>query len=294
MIDHPSSKRLRVALFGAGRVGTAVALLLARAGHQIVAVSSRSTDSAERARQLLGAPVVGWGREPGEPVDLILCGLTDVALPQAPAALEGVEMEGRIVCHFAGVLGVEPLAPLAVRGARIVALHPVQACPSIEAAVERLPGSAWGITCAPDLHVWASELIERDLHGVAVPVDEAARAVWHAAAVTVSNGTAALLAAGESMLSAIGIDHPESVLGPLAMGTIQNAVEGGGGGATLTGPIVRADVTTLAQHTAGLEGVDPNLRVMYQLFAVFIAEQAVRAGRISPEQRVAALEAIAR
>jgi predicted short-subunit dehydrogenase-like oxidoreductase (DUF2520 family) len=286
--------RMRVALFGAGRVGTAVCLLLARAGHEVVAVSSRSEDTAAKAAELLKAPTISWGGASDERFDLIVLGVTDDALDAAVGALDPIDVKDTIVCHLAGVVGVTPLQPLADRGARLAALHPVQACPTIEAAIERLPGSAWGVTCSPELRTWAVGLVERDLGGAPFFVDESQRAVWHAAAVTVSNGIAALLAAGESMLRAIEIDRPEKVLGPLAAGTITNAIEGGGGGATLTGPVVRADLSTLQQHTAGLERVDPSLRVMYQLFGVFIAEQAVRAGRISPEQRVAALEAIAR
>jgi predicted short-subunit dehydrogenase-like oxidoreductase (DUF2520 family) len=294
MTNFDPDRRLRVALFGAGRVGTAVALLLARAGHQIVAVSSRSSESAERAKELLEAPVIAWGDPLEESIDLILLGVSDDALGAAVDVLRSSPLDGTLVCHLAGVVGTTPLEPLAIRGAKLAALHPVQACPTIEAAVERLPGSAWGVTCDAEVKQLAFHLVEADLHGTPVWVEEEARAVWHAAAVTVSNGIAALLAAGESMLTAIEIDEPEKVLGPLAMGTIANAVEGGGGGATLTGPVVRADLNTLERHTAGLERVDPTLRVMYQLFGVFIAEQAVRAGRISSEQRVAALEAIAR
>jgi predicted short-subunit dehydrogenase-like oxidoreductase (DUF2520 family) len=104
--------------------------------------------------------------------------------------------------------------------------------------------------------------------------------MWHAAAVVTSNGTAALLAAGEDILRAIGVVDAETVLGPLALGTMKNAIEGGGGGATLTGPVVRGDVDTVLLHIAALRDRDPELAQTYVTISAAILEAAVRSGRI--------------
>jgi predicted short-subunit dehydrogenase-like oxidoreductase (DUF2520 family) len=100
-----------------------------------------------------------------------------------------------------------------------------------------------------------------------------------------SNGIAALLAYGESILAAIGIDEPERVLGPLAEGTVANAVAGGGGGATLTGPIVRGEGATVKRHLTALRSRYPQLAAGYEGVADLILNAAVRSERISEADR---------
>ena len=125
-----------------------------------------------------------------------------------------------------------------------------------------------------------STLIEDDLEGYPVALSEEVRSIWHAAAVATSNGVAALLAAGESMLADIGIQDPVRVLGPLAEGTLQNAREGGGGAATLTGPVVRGERETVRRHVAALRD-RPGSFAQYRAAAFLIVQAAVAAGRIN-------------
>ncbi len=52
---------MRIAVLGAGRVGTAVAVLFGRAGHEIVSVTGRAATARRAAAYLPGVPVL----EPG-------------------------------------------------------------------------------------------------------------------------------------------------------------------------------------------------------------------------------------
>ena len=126
------------------------------------------------------------------------------------------------------------------------------------------------------------ELILEDLHGMPVPLPESARPMWHAAAVTTSNGIAALMAVAESILAAIGVEDPVAVLGPLAAGTVANASEGGGGGLTLTGPVVRGESETVKRHLTALAESDPHLEQLYRKVAGLIVTTAETAGRLEP------------
>jgi predicted short-subunit dehydrogenase-like oxidoreductase (DUF2520 family) len=128
-------------------------------------------------------------------------------------------------------------------------------------------------------------VVREDLDGTAVFIEEDDRPLWHAAAVSVSNGTAALMAMGEALLRSIGIERPELVLGPLAAGTVANAIEEGGGGATLTGPVVRGDVGTVERHVRALSGGAPEVVDSYRQVARLIADAAARTGRLSPTGR---------
>ena len=272
--------RPRLLLVGAGRVGTAVAILLKRAGWSVAGVISLTPASAERGAALLDAPVAPIEGAPA--ADLYLLGVPDDAIEEVAGSLAAQASPGAVAVHLAGSLGTEPLGPLSDRGLGVAALHPVQACPDIETAVERIPGSAWGVTCEPGLRDTCERLVEA-AGGTAVLVPEADRPLWHAAAVMTSNGIAALLAFGGSILDAIGIDDPVSVLGPLAAGTVENARAGGGGGATLTGPVVRGESATIGRHLGSLRSAAPDLVPAYRLVAETILAAAVRAERI-PER----------
>lgn len=270
-------------LVGAGRVGTAVARILQDAGNRCLAVASRSAASRTRAASLLSAPRSTIDSLPS--ADVILLGVTDDALGKVATELAGRVGPGCAVIHFAGVFGLAPLEPVIRAGALGCALHPVQACPDIDTAIARLPGSAWGVTCTWPAVQWAHDLISGPLRGTPVDVAERDRPLWHAAAVSTSNGMAALMAVGESLLRSIGMDGAEEVLGPLALGTIQNAIAGGGGAATLTGPAVRGDTRTIALHLDAMTESAPEQLEAYSLVTRLILE----AGHIDDAAAIRAL-----
>jgi predicted short-subunit dehydrogenase-like oxidoreductase (DUF2520 family) len=255
-------------------VGTAVASLLKGAGHEISSVSSRSTSSAEAGAARLDTKVLDSSAI--AEVDVILLGVPEAVLADAAARLPRV---GSALVHFAGSAGIGPLRSAAA-GRALAALHPVQACPDVDTALRRLPGSAWGVTCSSGSEAWVRRLIEDDLKGIPFGVAEENRVVWHAAAVTTSNGISALLAVGEALLGSIGIDDPEQVLGPIAAGTVLNALERGGGGLALTGPVVRKEADLIVKHVSEVGSRAPDLLPAYLQILHMIVSSALAAGRI--------------
>jgi predicted short-subunit dehydrogenase-like oxidoreductase (DUF2520 family) len=271
-------------------VGTAVTKLLIEAGHTCVGVASRSATSAETAAGFLDAPILALAEDRWNEADVILIGASDDAVAGVADGLVPLIAPGSVVCHFAGTYGTELLGSVIEAGAFACAMHPVQACPDVGAALRNLPGSVWGVTAEPAVTRWATTLIDADLQGRAVAVPEEARPLWHAAAVTTSNGIAALLSLGEAILASIGLEEID-VLGPLAMGTVANARSGGGGAATLTGPVVRGESSALAGHLAALAETAPQLVPLYSQIQLLVLDRAVAAGRLD-EDRAATIRAI--
>ncbi|MGI8407423.1 MAG: DUF2520 domain-containing protein, partial [Actinomycetota bacterium] len=76
-------------------------------------------------------------------------------------------------------------------------------------------------------------------------------------------------------------DRPGEVLGPLASATVANAVGGGGGGATLTGPVVRGEAATVRRHLEALGSFDPSLAASYVRVSDVVLGAALRAGRLN-------------
>jgi predicted short-subunit dehydrogenase-like oxidoreductase (DUF2520 family) len=271
----------RVALFGAGRVGTAVTVLLQRAGSDVVGVRSRTQDSATRASEMLGCPVLD-GAALVE-ADLFIIGASDQAIADVAGVVSQVAGPDAVVAHLSGSLGIGALMTVAEAGASPLAIHPVQACPDVATAIERLPGSAWGVTAPAEIEDWAHRLVTEILDGRPVGVAESDRPLWHAACVMTSNGIAALMAFGESLLDAVGIDDAEGVLGPLAAGTVANARSGGGGAATLTGPVLRGEADTVGRHLDLLAARFPDKADEYRQVARLILTAAVMSGRLDAD-----------
>ncbi len=214
--------------------------------------------------------------------DVVLLGVTDGALEEIAARLAPILAGPEIVCHFAGARGVHVLEALSDQARGLCALHPVQAIPSVEAGVDRLPGSAWGVTCSAGLEEWAEPFVSEELGGTPVMVPEDDRASWHAAAVMSSNGIVALLALGGMILEGIGIGGPSDILGPLAAGTLANVAEVGGAAKALTGPIARGETSTVERHIEALS-TTPELRDAYLNAARLIFAAAAAPGRAVPE-----------
>jgi predicted short-subunit dehydrogenase-like oxidoreductase (DUF2520 family) len=277
-MPEASPAPLRVALVGAGTVGTAVAYLLKRKGHTITGVASRREASATRAAERLGSKVFDQTR--AVPADVVLLGVPEAAIEEAATDVARWVGPGCVIVHFAGAAGTEPLGPVMCMGARPAALHPVQACPDVDTAIERLPGSAWGVTCADEIREWSHRLVADELDGVPFDVAEPDRVIWHAAAVTTSNTIAALMAVGESLLGSIGISSPAEVLGPIASATVMNARKVAGGANALTGPVVRGERGTIERHARAIAASAPGLLPAYIDAAEIVLRAARDAGRI--------------
>jgi predicted short-subunit dehydrogenase-like oxidoreductase (DUF2520 family) len=271
----------RVFLIGAGRVGSAIADLLRRRGHTIAGVTSRTAASAQRSASLLKTRTFRLDTGDVPEVDVLLIGASEHALPTVVDTLSPFVQPGSVIWHVAGSMGIEPLTPLLERGGLGCALHPMQACPTVEAAIANLPGSSWGVTVSPGLQNWAHRLVSHDLDGVPINVPEEHRALWHAASIITSTGITAVMSVGEALLRQIGVATPHEVLKPLIGGTISHALSKGGGHQAVTGPVVRGERSTLIRHLDALADVtDRSLVHDYLTVTRLVLERAVAAERI--------------
>lgn len=254
--------------------------MLQRQGHSVVGVSSRTLASAKRAGERLSAPLFK-SRLPN--ADVVLLGVPDATITEVVEALTASPNLPSVIIHFAGAYGIGPLLPVVRLGVAGCAMHPVQTCPNVDAAILRLPGSAWGLTYTKGVEEWAQSLVSEDLKGFPVKVTEEHRPIWHAAAAVTSSGIATMMSSGESLLASIGVENPMSVLQPLAAATLANASEYKASALIMTRPIIRGDLLTVRNHVEAIREHAPELVESYQLIASTIASSARRAGHIDKE-----------
>lgn len=260
---------MNIALIGAGRAGGALAIAARRAGHTIVSIRSRSAHSAARFADLV-TPDAG-------PPDLTVIAVRDDMISVVAEGLADAPPAAAV--HMSGAVPVTALATLADRGWAVGSWHPLQTLPTPEAGAERLAGSWVGIT--------ADEPLRSELHAFSTslgckPFDlsDEDKAAYHAAAAAAANFVVTSLSVAERLAEQANV--PFEAYRPLVDAIVENSFSLGAE-QSLTGPIARGDVTTVAAHLETAEAVDPILGTMFRSMARATAE-LVDAG---PEMRQA-------
>ena len=212
----------RLAIVGAGRLGTALAAAL------------RAADVT------VDGPLGRGAAAPGAGV-VLLC-VPDGEIATAAAAIA----PGPLVGHCSGAT---TLAPLAAHEA--FSLHPLMTVTG--------PGAAFaGAGCAvagstPRALGTAHDLAAR-LGMRAVEVADADRAAYHAAASIAANFLVTVQGAAERVAATAGVDR--GLLAPLVRAAVDNWAEQGAERA-LTGPIARGDEDTIARQRAAVAERSP-------------------------------------
>ncbi len=143
-------------------------------------------------------------------------------------------------------------------------MHPLQTF-TLERGAEQLDG-AWGAVSAesPEAMAAATELAA--VLGLRpFPLDDDARALYHAGAAMAGNFLVTLRRAGGELLEASGA--PPEALEPLIRRVIEN-------GFALTGPIDRGDWETVDRHLAAIRAATPHLEDAYAALVELTARQA--------------------
>jgi predicted short-subunit dehydrogenase-like oxidoreductase (DUF2520 family) len=291
-LSIPRPARLRVGVVGAGRVGSALGAALARAGHEVIAVSGVSEQSRSRAERLLPGAELMPADEVAAVADFVLLAVPDDVLRPLVAGLAdtGAWRPGQLAAHTSGAQGIGVLDPAAARGVLALALHPVMTFAGRPEDVDRLSGAAFGVTSLDELRPVAESLV-LEMGGEPVWVPESARALYHASLTIASNHLVTLVNDSLSLLSGAGVAEPARLAAPLLSASLDNVLRLGDG--ALTGPVSRGDIATVAAHLDTLHRSAPDVLPAYVAMARRTAERALASGRLSSEQAAAVLELLA-
>jgi predicted short-subunit dehydrogenase-like oxidoreductase (DUF2520 family) len=282
-----------VAVVGAGRVGTALAVLLRRAGHVVTAVSGHDATPARAVRYLPGVPVLP-AVEAASSADLVVLGVPDDALPDTALILAETATfrPDTWVVHVSGSSGLEVLAPVVAAGARRLAIHPLQTVPDVDGALERIPGSAVAVTADDEEGERLGERLALDVGGRPFRLADERRPLYHAAAVFASNYVVTAAGVAEELFRGTGVPDPRAALLSLARASLDNVARLGPADA-LTGPAVRGDAGTVARNLEALRAAAPQAVAGYVELCRLALDLGARGGRLSPEGRAAVEEVLA-
>ena len=276
--EHPPP-RPRIAVVGAGRCGSALAVAAHDAGYRITAVASRTPDHARALAARVGAEAVESAVAATRRADLILLTVPDSQITRVAAtiAASGASLGGRGVVHCSGAHPSSALAAARHSAGLVGSVHPLRSLTGGDAACQ-LPGTYFAIEADEALRPVLERLV-CDLGGVPFTVPAGGRALYHAAAVLAGNAPLALVVRATALLESAGVDPmlAGEALASLLEGAAQNARRLGARSA-LTGPVVRNDADTVERHLAALRR-DPDTLRLYRELATETLRTAGGTGR---------------
>jgi predicted short-subunit dehydrogenase-like oxidoreductase (DUF2520 family) len=287
-------------LVGAGPVATALAGALRLGGVPVLGLWARRAAPARAAGSTAG--VAAFSSAPPDillETEVVILAVRDAAITEVAQMLLGTGLVNKrhVLLHCAGAAAArDVLGPVAGQVAGIGTLHPLSAISDGKLAMRALKGTVFGVEGDEVSRAMASKLVAA-INGVVLPLDGAQMAAYHAAAAMASNYVVALIDSAAAVLASVGIapDRAARALVPLAEGALHNiAAPGSSGGTTagLTGPVRRADLTTVQRHLDAIRE-QPELAEIYRVLARRAVEIAARIdGREAPDRE--ALEAIRR
>jgi predicted short-subunit dehydrogenase-like oxidoreductase (DUF2520 family) len=258
-----------VSIVGAGRVGGAIGLALARNGYTLTAAWSRSRAGRARAHELLEVPVLEMD-EVVRAGDVVVIAVPDDAIATVANEIAPSARRGKYFFHTSGGTSVETLKPIREAGAHVASLHPLMTVPDPDP--ERIAGAAVAVTCEGRDRT-AFYRLARAWGGRPFPLADEDKATYHAAAVFASNYIVASVWAANAIFRTIGVNNAQPLLNPLIAATLENLVEKGPAKA-ITGPVVRGDVNTIRRHIEMLKEGDAAIMNAYRAMAKLTASLA--------------------
>lgn len=264
----------RIALVGAGKLGSFLAPALAQAGLKILEVVARDDPrSMKRAHALaraVGARVMTLSSAVLD-ADVLWLAVPDAeirwaaeSLARRAAALDAQRLAPRFAFHSSGALGSEELAPLRRFGVSTASVHPLMTFvagsrPSLAGVPFAIEGERSAVS--------AARSIVRRLGGMSFVLPAQRKAAYHAWATMTSPLLVAYLVTLEEVARAAGLNAKQArqMSLPILRQTLENYKKLGPGGA-FSGPFIRGDAETVAKHLALLKR-SPKARAVYTTLA---------------------------
>ena len=247
-------------------MGCTLGRLLADAGQEIVCVVSRTAASARKGGRFLSCRNVATSLEAiPRGVNLVFVATPHAAIGEVSRGLAGLDhlpFNAISVCHTSGIHTAEALEAVGGRGATVFSFHPLQTFPRDFSPRQILPsarGIVYGVD-GPPAGVRRARALARLLGGRIVVIPADLRVFYHAACVVASNHLTALLWVLERMTGRLGESRGSfsSLFSPIISATLANAVRTSPA-ASLSGPVSRGGVETVAMHFVALEKAAPDL-----------------------------------
>lgn len=275
----------KLGFIGAGPVGTAFAVNLARRGRAVVGVFDLNTEAARQlAAEVPGCAVHAEAQALVDGTDIVFITTPDDFIAKVAGALSW--RPGQAAVHCSGATTVEALEAAVAQGGSAGAIHPCQSFAGREQAIANLPGSTFGIEAEEPLRTELTDLA-RSLEGEVVYLTSEDKALYHAAACFAAAYAYTLVDVATDLWKAFGKTKAEATKAyiPLLRGTVANIANVGFPGCP-SGPLMRGDVKTIERHFAALAKHAPDVLPLYKALGLRTLPVGLAKGTLSEAKAV--------
>ncbi|HEX9926989.1 MAG TPA: Rossmann-like and DUF2520 domain-containing protein [Pyrinomonadaceae bacterium] len=262
--------KFSISIVGAGRLGGALAIALARKNYRIASVVARRFESAARAaHQILPPPEILTAENlaalPSSDIVFITTPDPEIEPTAARLAANRNFNSETIFLHTSGSLSSAVLSRLKNVGANTGSLHPLVSVSDPGAGAERFAGAFFCVE-GDATAVAAAKQIVADLGGESFEINPEFKTLYHAAALMTAGHLIALFDVAAETLSRCGVEESEArrILLPLAQSAVGNLGRQTPAEA-LTGTFARADAETMQRHLESLCEHETALRIYVEL-----------------------------
>lgn len=257
-----------IAIVGAGNLGSALAASLRRSGYVIEAIIARSSRASQRKAQSLAKEV--GAQVLSDPSGVLRANLIWFCVPDAEIAqaacdfAKKINWKGKVAFHSSGALSSDELAALRIRGAAVASVHPLMTF--VRGSRPPLAGVPFALEGDGSAVRTARRIIE-DIGAHAYSIRKKDKAAYHAWGTFASPLFTALLATTERVAGLAGVHRKAAKrrIIPILLQTLANYASLEAADA-FSGPIIRGDSSTVAQHLHVLRSM-PAAREVYSALA---------------------------
>lgn len=252
------SRKVRIAIVGAGNLAHALAVALHATGYTIEQIISHNkTASLRRARKLAGRfdATASTAARARISADIVWFCVPDGAIRDAAAAIaRATDWTKKVALHSSGVLTSDELSLLRNRGAALASVHPLMTF--VRGSQQSLKGVPFAIE-GDARAVQKAKRIVKNLGGDAYFIRPKNKAAYHAWGMFTSPLFVSLLATSEHVAAQAGLKKSAARkrMLPILRRTLNNYQKLGAARA-LSGPLARGDADTIGRHLRTLRGDD--------------------------------------
>lgn len=281
------TRKPRVTLIGAGKVGTVLGAALHAEGYRIVTVISRHAEKAVRTARTLECPKASTNiADISAKSELILMAVPDSVLPSVAESLSKrrkLAFDSILAVHTSGVVSSAVLDPLRLKGASSGSIHPIMTFPEqrpLHHSVAQLKHIFFGIEGEPSTLPALAELVG-NLGSRSIVIPAEMKPLYHTLCVFASGYLMVFLNAISELSGTLRLgDRWTEVFGPLMTASMENSIKLSAPEA-LTGPILREDLPTLQLHLSALRQSAPHLISLYTVAGIEFARIARNHSKIT-------------
>ena len=269
----------RIGFIGAGKAANVIATALHDCGYTISSISSRDISSATSlSGHILDCIPSSNIQDTATECNIVFITTQDDAILSVAKSI--IWKSKCIVIHCSGSKTLEVLNPARDQGAQIGSLHPVQTFSGEIGNKESLKGVTFAIDGEDDVLDILRQLV-LDLGGFPVKISPELRPLYHLSAFLACGGLVTLVSKASSLWESMGYNDSTGLqsLLPLIKKTIEN-IEAKGTYGSMTGPVNRGDIGTIAEHISAIRKQSPDTMDIYKSISKYATKLSSQNGGI--------------